>query len=243
MKKNVIRKSLIAIVFLSTFLICSFVISKNTVSASEGSITMTNCYPNDGKTYQVIDHFTEQILSVNTNTTVSVRIDGGTPIPMIYKGLINEVVEEDSVARDWYTWETTISPLTSPGLHSFQFLGKYYVWQETDQYWAEFNYISNIRSFMIVNQVMPNSGNNSSDFTNKELSLAKPEALTLKMSQPTINNAESKSGGLGAPHYAFAFLLGTNCAISGVALIVAIVVFQIFTRRKIKLNQSIEPNQ
>jgi hypothetical protein len=243
MKKYVIRKSLLAIVFLAIFFSCFFAISKNTVSASVGSITMENYYPNDGETYQVIDHFTEQILSINTNSTVSVSIDGGTPIPMIYKGLISEVAEEDLVARDWYTWETTISPLTTPGLHSFQFLGKYYVWQETDQYWAEFNYSSDIRSFIIENPAILSASNNSSNFASKEISLATPEAIALKMSQPSVNNTESKSGNLKGPDPAVAFLVGTICAIAGAVLIGAIVVIQVFSRRKIGLNQNIDPSQ
>jgi hypothetical protein len=240
---NLIRKSSLVIVFLAILCTCFFAISKNTVSASLGSITVANYYPSDGETYQVIDHFTEQISSVNTNTTVSVSIDGGTPIPMVYKGLINEVSTGDSVAQDWHTWETTIPPLTAPGLHSFQFLGKYYVWQETDQYWAEFNYSSNIRSFIIENPAMSNSNKNSSDFANKELSLTTPEAIALKMPQPTISNAESNSGSLRGPDSVSAFLVGTICAVAGTVLIVAIVVIQIFSRKRIGLNQSIGHSQ
>ncbi len=232
MKKNLYRKATTATILSVILLACFSAISKNTVSASGGSITMTNCYPSDGEKYEVIDHFTEQVLWVNTNTTVSVTLDGGVPIPMIYKGLISEVAEGDSIAQDWYTWEITIHPLTVPGLHSFQFFGKYFVWQETDQYWSEFNYSTNLRSFIIENPALPNASNNSNYFENKELSVsAPPAALAQKMLQPTINNAESKSGSLNLADSAFAFLFGTICAVAGAVLIVAIVVMQIFSKR------------
>jgi hypothetical protein len=242
MKINVFRKFVIAFV-LVTFFTCFFVISKNTVSASGGSITMTNCYPINGETYQVVDHFTEQILSVNTNTTVSVSIDGEKPIPMIYKGLVSKVAAGDSVAQNWYTWENTIPPLTAPGLHSFQFLGKYYVWQETDQYWAEFNYSSNVGSFIIENPAVTIPGNNRSDLTNKELSLSTPEAIALKMPQATISNTETRRGIPNGPDSALAFFIGTICAVVGAVLIVAIVVIQILSRGRNGLTQSANRSQ
>ncbi len=181
MMNNLFRKFVMISIFSLLFLTGFVAISKNMVSASTGAITMTNCYPSGAETYQIIDHFTEQFLAVNTNTTVSVSLDGGTPIPMIYKGLLNEVAAGDTVTRDWYTWETTISPLATPGRHSFQFLGKYYVWQETDQYWAEFNFSSNVRSFIIESPTMSKTNNNSSTFTSKELNLSTPEGLALKI--------------------------------------------------------------
>jgi hypothetical protein len=121
----------------------------NLVSASGGSIAIANTYPKDGGTYLVVDHFTYQTTAVNTNTTVSVCIDNGALIPMSFQGIINEVVNSDTVARDWYTWQVTISAITNPGRHTFQFFSHYYVWQETDQYWAELNAHSINQSFII----------------------------------------------------------------------------------------------
>ena len=100
---------------------------------------MANYYPDDGGTYEFIDHFLDQTTAVNTNTTVSVSIDGGPLIPMAYQGIKNEMVSDDSDARDWYTWQVTIPAITAPGRHTFQFFSHYYVWQDADQYWAEFD--------------------------------------------------------------------------------------------------------
>lgn len=128
-----------------------FVISINIYSASGTSISMVNYYPDDGGTYEFVDHFVEQTTAVNTNTTVSVSIDGESPIPMTYQGIINEIVSADTVARDWYTWNITVPAVTAPGKHTFQFFRHYYVWQEADQYWAEFNAQSTVQSFNIGN--------------------------------------------------------------------------------------------
>ena len=112
---------------------------------------MANYYPDDGGTYEFVDHFVEQTTAVNTNTTVSVSIDGEPPIPMTYQGIKNEIVSGDTVARDWYTWNITVPAITAPGRHTFQFFRHYYVWQEADQYWAEFNSHSTVQSFNIGN--------------------------------------------------------------------------------------------
>jgi hypothetical protein len=111
---------------------------------------MANYYPNDGETYGFIDHFLMQTTAVNTNTTVSVSIDGGPLIPMTYQGIINEKVPGDTAVRNWYTWQVAIPALTAPGRHTFQFFEHYYVWQDKDQYWADFNAYSTAKSFTIT---------------------------------------------------------------------------------------------
>jgi hypothetical protein len=126
-------------------------ISPNLPSANGASIAMANYYPDDGETYEFIDHFVEQTTAVNTNTTVSVSIDGEPLIPMTYQGIKNEIVSGDTVARDWYTWNITVPAITTLGKHTFQFFRHYYVWQEADQYWAEFNSQSTVQSFNIGN--------------------------------------------------------------------------------------------
>lgn len=111
---------------------------------------MANYYPNDGGTYGFIDHFLIQTTAVNTNTTVSVSIDGGPLTPMTYHGIINEMVLGDTIVRNWYTWQVAIPALTAPGKHTFQFSYHYYVWQDKDQYWADFNAYSTAKSFTIA---------------------------------------------------------------------------------------------
>ena len=142
LQKLIVTVFIVISIFLTLFV-------ANLVSASGGSIAVANNYPEDGGTYLVVDHFTYQTTAVNTNTTVSVCIDNGTLIPMSFQGIINEVVNGDTVARDWYTWQVTISAITNPGRHTFQFFSHYYVWQETDQYWAELNARSINQSFII----------------------------------------------------------------------------------------------
>jgi len=133
----------------SVFLIY-FALSTSLAFASGGSIAMVNYFPDDGGTYESIDHFLEQTTAVNTNTTVSVSIDGEPPTPMTYQGIRNEIAPDDTVARDWYTWQITIPAITAPGKHTFQFFSHYYVWQEVDQYWAEFDSYSEHHSFTIA---------------------------------------------------------------------------------------------
>ncbi len=135
-------------------------------SASAVSIAMANYYPDDGETYDFVDHFIEQTTAVNTNTTVSVSIDGEQPIPMLYQGIKNEIVPGDTVARDWYTWNITIPPITIPGTHTYQFFRHYYVWQEADQYWAEFNSQSTLQTFTIAGDHTSPSPPPSSETTN-----------------------------------------------------------------------------
>jgi hypothetical protein len=144
------KASILVMLAVVSILLISFTVSTNWVFASEGSITMANYYPEDGGSYEYIDHFLAQTTAVNTNTTVSVSIDGRPPIPMTYQGVRNETVPGDSVALNWYTWQITIPTITATGRHTFQFLSQYYVWQDADQYWAEFNSYSNVHSLTIA---------------------------------------------------------------------------------------------
>jgi hypothetical protein len=69
---------------------------------------------------------------------------------MTYQGIINETVPGDTAARNWYTWQVAIPTLTASGRHTFQFFYHYYVWQDKDQYWADFNAYSSVKSFTIA---------------------------------------------------------------------------------------------
>lgn len=146
--------------------IALLVTSASFFSASAASIAMANHYPDDGETYDFVDHFIEQTTAVNTNTTVSVSIDGEQPIPMTYQGIKNEIVPGDTVVRDWYTWNITILPITTPGTHTFQFFRHYYVWQEADQYWAEFNSQSTLQTFAIAGDQTTSSPSPQPETTN-----------------------------------------------------------------------------
>jgi hypothetical protein len=149
LKTCVFRFRIIVFAVVSIFL-CFSAISAEPVSASGGSIAMANYYPNDGGTYAFVDHFLMQTTAVNTNTTVSVSIDGGPLTPMTYQGVLNEMVPGDTVVRSWYTWQVAIPALTTPGRHTFQFFYHDYVWQDKDQYWADFNGYSTVQSFTIA---------------------------------------------------------------------------------------------
>ena len=142
-----LKKPIITIFTVGSILLTLF--AANLVSASSGSISMANTYPENEQTYVVVDHFIYQTSAVNANTTVSVSIDDGQPIPMVFQGVENEVVNGDAVARDWYTWQVTVPAIANSGNHTFQFLSHYYVRQDTDNYWAEFNAHSNPQSFII----------------------------------------------------------------------------------------------
>jgi len=67
---------------------------------------------------------------------------------MVFEGIQNVVANGDAVAN-WYTWQVTVPAITEPGNHTFQFFSHYYVWQDSDQYWAEFNARSTVYSFTI----------------------------------------------------------------------------------------------
>jgi hypothetical protein len=144
------KKPTIAMVIAVSISLYILSISANLVFAGDGSIAMSNTYPEDGGTYGVVDHFSYQITAANSNTTVSIRIDDGPLIPMQYRGITNEVGTGDNVALDWYTWQVTIPAITAQGKHSFQFFSHYCVWQGADQCWAEFDSYSNVQSFTIA---------------------------------------------------------------------------------------------
>lgn len=141
---------MLAVFNVVSILLILLAMSANLVFAGGGSIAMTNYYPDDGGTCGFIDHFLEQTSEVNTNTTVSVSIDGGPQLPMTYQGVKNEMAPGYTAAHDWYTWQITTPAITAPGRHTFQFFSHYYVWQDADQYYAEFNSYSNVQSFTIV---------------------------------------------------------------------------------------------
>jgi hypothetical protein len=148
--KNYVFRLKIAVLAVVSIFLCFPAISTKPVSASGGSIAMANYYPNEGGTYGFIDNFLMQTTAVNTNTTVSVSIDGGPLTPMTYRGIMNEMVLGDTVVRNWYTWQVTIPTLAAPGNHTFQIFNHYYVWQDKDQYWADFNAYSTVKSFTIA---------------------------------------------------------------------------------------------
>ena len=145
-----LKKSATAVATVVSIFLSLLSASASMVYASGGSIAMSNEYPEDGGTYETADHFLYQITAVNSNTTLSVRIDDEPPVPMQFKGILNEVGPGDSLDRDWYTWQATIPAITTPGKHSFQFFSHYYVWQDADHCWAEFNSYSNVQSFTIA---------------------------------------------------------------------------------------------
>jgi hypothetical protein len=148
--RNYVFRFRIAVFAVVSISLCFSATSTRPVSASGGSIAMVNCYPNDGGTYGFVDHFLKQTTAVNTNTTVSVSIDGGPLTPMTYHGIIYEMVPGDTAVRNWYTWQVTIPALTAPSIHTFQFFDHHYVWQDEDQYWADFNAQSTVKSFTIA---------------------------------------------------------------------------------------------
>lgn len=149
------------------------------VFASGGSIATSNEYPEDGGTYETIDHFSYQITAVNSNTTVSVRIDDEPPVPLQFQGILTEVGPGDNVARAWYTWQATIPAVATPGKHSFQFFSHYYVWQDEDHCWAEFNSYSNVQSFTIAGSLSTPSKSPTSATTNPIYFIAAFAALSL----------------------------------------------------------------
>jgi hypothetical protein len=150
MFKGDLKESIIVALSIVSIFLTLFATSTNSAFASGGSIAKLNYYPADGGTYGYINYFSEQTTAVNTNTTVSVSIDGGPLLPMTYQGIRNETVPADTVTRDWYTWQITIPAITASGRHTFQFFSHYYVWQEADQYWSEFNAYSNVHTFTIL---------------------------------------------------------------------------------------------
>jgi hypothetical protein len=143
-----LKKPVTAFLVALSILLTVFAVSSNLASASDGSISQANTYPQEDSTYLAVDHFTYQLSAIDTNTTVSVSIDNEPPAPMVFEGIQNIVANDDAVAN-WYTWQTTVPAITEPGNHTFQFFSHYYVWQDSDQYWAEFNARSTVYSFTI----------------------------------------------------------------------------------------------
>jgi hypothetical protein len=150
MIKRKTEKTTAAVLTLVCIFLTLLTFSTNFVSAIGGSIAVANTYPENGEAYNSVDHFAYQLTDVNTNTTVSVSIDNGPLISMAYEGAKNEVFFGDTVARQWYSWRVTVPAILTHGKHTFQFFSHYYVWQEQDHYWAEFNACSTIRSFTIA---------------------------------------------------------------------------------------------
>jgi hypothetical protein len=147
-------RSMIVMFILTYVFLTLFTFSASFVDAGDGSIAMANTYPENDGTYVVVDHFLYQVTGINTNTTVSVRIDNGQPLSLVYQGVKNELALNDTVACEWYTWQVTISQMPSQGKHTFQFFSHYYVWQEQDHYWAEFNACSTLKSFTIADPLL-----------------------------------------------------------------------------------------
>ena len=130
-------------------------ISVLSASTSGGSgIAVQNIYPDDTGNYTSVDYFLYQMTSLNTNATFAVSIDGASHISMTFVGAINELVAGDSQNRTWYTWEATVTPITTLGIHTFQFFSNYLVWSVQDpvqdSYWAELNSNTPAYSFNIV---------------------------------------------------------------------------------------------
>ena len=123
-------------------------------TSGDSSIAKQNTYPDDTGNYTSVDFFLYQMTSLNTNATFAVSIDGSSHISMTFEGAINESVAGDSQNRTWYTWEATVTPITTLGIHTFQFFSNYWVWSAQnpvqDSYWAELNSSTPAYSFNIV---------------------------------------------------------------------------------------------
>jgi hypothetical protein len=142
------------ILFAATFtsfciLLTLLLVVPSSANASQGSVAIVCMYPEDGGTYEFVDRFTYQITGVNTNTTVSISIDDGQLVPMIYEGMRNGTAQVQAARGWWYTWQARVPTMLESGKHTFQFFSHYYVWQEQDHYWAEFNAYSTLKSFTI----------------------------------------------------------------------------------------------
>lgn len=138
-----LKKPIFSFLVAAAILLTILVASSSLASAGGGSISQAKTYPQDGCTYLAIDNFAYQLSAVNPNTTVSISIDGESAVPMVFEGITNEA------SGDWYTWQASTPAITEPGNHTFQFFSHYYVWQDSDQYWAEFNAQSTVYSFTI----------------------------------------------------------------------------------------------
>jgi hypothetical protein len=160
-------------------------ISVLSASTSGGSsIAMQNTYPDDTGNYTSVDYFLYQMTSLNTNATFAVSIDGASHISMTFEGAINELVAGDSQNRTWYTWDATVTPITTLGIHTFQFFSNYWVWSVQDpvqdSYWADLNSNTPAYSFNIVEST-PTSPLGGGD----SLQTPSPTPLTVPSSTPT----------------------------------------------------------
>jgi hypothetical protein len=147
-RKNVVKSAILLAILIIVFTFPSF--SPNMAKASGGSISMVNYYPDNGEIYGIVDHFMEQTTTENTNTTISVEIDGDSLISLAYQGVRIEKLSSDVISKEWHTWETLVPPISAPGKHTFQFISHYYVWQEADGYWAEFYSYSDVYYFFVA---------------------------------------------------------------------------------------------
>ena len=173
-----------------------FSMSSNLFYASAVSISLVNHYPVDGETYDFVDHFVEQTTAVNTNTTVSISIDNGSLIPMVYQGIRAEKVVGDNETRSWYTWNVSTTAITESGEHTYQFFRHYYVWQEADQYWGEFNSHSKVMSFTISDStISPSPSPSSTPILSSTPTIAPTEAVT---SSPTVTASPSSVPATGS---------------------------------------------
>ncbi len=185
-KSRVILTGFIMLVVSSVILLS---VSSNLFHANAVSISLVNHYPVDGETYDFVDHFVEQTIAVNTNTTVSISIDNGSLIPMVYQGIRKEKVVGDNETRDWYTWNVSTTAITESGEHKYQFFRHYYVWQEADQYWGEFNSHSKVMSFNISEStISPSPSPTSTPILSSTPTFAPTEAVT---SSPTVSVSPS----------------------------------------------------
>ena len=158
MPDNTLRRIRATVTFIvvATLVITSFLIPS--VFAVAGSIARVNCYPQDQGTHVSVNYFLYQTSAVNTNTTVSVSVDGKPSIPMAYQGMKSEISSGDITESEWYTWQITVPAITAKGSHTFQFFSHYYVWQETGKYWAEFNGQTEVHTFTIgINESAPSA--------------------------------------------------------------------------------------
>lgn len=148
---NIINaKRFIAMMILSCILLSLFISSSNLVHGSEGSIAKSYTYPEDGGAYFAVNHFVYQLTEVNVNTTISLRIDDGPLIPMIYQGEKNGT-SINTTDCQWYTWQVSVPAITTPGKHAFQFFSNYFVWQDKDNFWAKFSARTDPKFFTIDN--------------------------------------------------------------------------------------------
>jgi hypothetical protein len=147
---RMIKLKLKQIIFVSFIFLALCAFSISTVNASGGSIVMLKTYPENNGVYDSVDHFLYQVTGINTNTTISVSIDGGPQIPMLYQGTKNGTSSDDTLVSEWYTWQVTNPNELPQGEHSLHFFGHCYVWQEMDHYWAEFNTSSAMETFTIT---------------------------------------------------------------------------------------------